>query len=84
MSQHANSFCIETRFCELSSSVIRSLRMVPRKKNQGKRGEKNQSLFGFMFQSLLAKILQSCEDSKVVNCIRKVQQVSEDTPYDGT
>nr|XP_019598738.1 PREDICTED: TELO2-interacting protein 2 [Rhinolophus sinicus] len=35
-------------------------------------------------KSLLAKILQSCEDSKVANCIRKVQQVSEGTPCDGT
>ncbi|XP_058576231.1 TELO2-interacting protein 2 isoform X3 [Neofelis nebulosa] len=35
-------------------------------------------------KGLLVKILQSCEDSKVVNCIRKVQQVSEGTPYDGT
>uniref|UniRef100_A0A673T7Y6 TELO2 interacting protein 2 n=1 Tax=Suricata suricatta TaxID=37032 RepID=A0A673T7Y6_SURSU len=35
-------------------------------------------------KGLLDKILQSCEDSKVVNCIRKVQQVSEGTPYDGT
>ncbi|XP_008590742.1 PREDICTED: TELO2-interacting protein 2 [Galeopterus variegatus] len=33
-------------------------------------------------KSLLAKILQSCEDSKVVNCMRKVQQVSEGAPYD--
>lgn len=35
-----------------------------------------------MLQDLLAKILQSCEDSKVVNCIRKVQQVSEGASYD--
>ncbi|XP_036106165.1 TELO2-interacting protein 2 [Molossus molossus] len=35
-------------------------------------------------KGLLAKIPQSCEDSKVVNCIRKVQQVSEGTPYSGT
>ncbi|XP_047712446.1 TELO2-interacting protein 2 isoform X3 [Prionailurus viverrinus] len=35
-------------------------------------------------KGLLVKILQSCEDTKVVNCIRKVQQVSEGTPYDGT
>nr|XP_012331487.1 TELO2-interacting protein 2 [Aotus nancymaae]XP_012331488.1 TELO2-interacting protein 2 [Aotus nancymaae] len=34
-------------------------------------------------KSLLAKIPQSCEDSMVVNCIRKVQ-ISEGTPYDGT
>ncbi|XP_044081340.1 TELO2-interacting protein 2 [Neovison vison] len=33
-------------------------------------------------KDLLAKILQSCEDSKVVNCIRKVQQVSEGASYD--
>ncbi|PNI67916.1 TTI2 isoform 5 [Pan troglodytes] len=35
-------------------------------------------------KGLLAKIPQSCEDRKVVNCIRKVQQVSEGAPYDGT
>uniref|UniRef100_A0A480UGI3 TELO2-interacting protein 2 isoform 1 n=2 Tax=Sus scrofa TaxID=9823 RepID=A0A480UGI3_PIG len=35
-------------------------------------------------KGLLAKISQSCEDSKVMNCIRKVQQVSESTPYDAT
>ncbi|XP_032144159.1 TELO2-interacting protein 2 isoform X2 [Sapajus apella] len=35
-------------------------------------------------KGLLAKIPQSCEDSKVVNCIRKVQQISEGAPYDGT
>ncbi|XP_040346150.1 TELO2-interacting protein 2 isoform X3 [Herpailurus yagouaroundi] len=35
-------------------------------------------------KGLLVKILQSCEDSKVVNCIRKVRQVSEGTPYEGT
>ncbi|XP_077705226.1 TELO2-interacting protein 2 [Canis aureus] len=35
-------------------------------------------------KDLLVKILQSCEDSKVVNCIRKVQQVSEGTSYNGT
>ncbi|XP_037687267.1 TELO2-interacting protein 2 isoform X1 [Choloepus didactylus] len=35
-------------------------------------------------KGLLAKSLQSCKDSKVVNCIRKVQQVSEGAPYDGT
>ncbi|XP_073758551.1 TELO2-interacting protein 2 isoform X2 [Callorhinus ursinus] len=35
-------------------------------------------------KGLLVKILQSCEDSKVVNCIRKVQQVSEDASCDGT
>lgn len=37
-----------------------------------------------MFQGLLVKILQSCEDAKVVECMRKVQQGSEDTPCDGT
>ncbi|XP_057361162.1 TELO2-interacting protein 2 isoform X4 [Manis pentadactyla] len=35
-------------------------------------------------KGLLAKISQSCEDSKVLNCIRKVQQASEGAPYDGT
>uniref|UniRef100_A0A2K5YWP3 TELO2 interacting protein 2 n=1 Tax=Mandrillus leucophaeus TaxID=9568 RepID=A0A2K5YWP3_MANLE len=35
-------------------------------------------------KGLLAKIPQSCEDRKVVNCITKVQQVSEGAPYDGT
>ncbi|XP_032269324.1 TELO2-interacting protein 2 [Phoca vitulina] len=35
-------------------------------------------------KGLLVKILQSCEDSKVVNCIRKVQQVSEGASCDGT
>ncbi|XP_021570658.1 TELO2-interacting protein 2 isoform X2 [Carlito syrichta] len=35
-------------------------------------------------KGLLSKILQSCEDSKVVTCIRKVQQASEDAPSDGT
>ncbi|XP_057159410.1 TELO2-interacting protein 2 [Ursus arctos] len=35
-------------------------------------------------KGLLVKTLQSCEDSKVVNCIRKVQQVSEGASYDGT
>uniref|UniRef100_A0A2K5LM61 TELO2 interacting protein 2 n=1 Tax=Cercocebus atys TaxID=9531 RepID=A0A2K5LM61_CERAT len=35
-------------------------------------------------KGLLAKIPQSCEDRKVVNCIRKVQQVSEGASYDGT
>ncbi|XP_006901636.1 PREDICTED: TELO2-interacting protein 2 [Elephantulus edwardii] len=35
-------------------------------------------------KGLLAKIPQSCEDGKVVNCIRKVQQASEGTHYDGT
>ncbi|ELK08772.1 TELO2-interacting protein 2 [Pteropus alecto] len=35
-------------------------------------------------KGLLAKTLQSCEDSKVVNCIRKVQHVSEGTPYGET
>nr|XP_054417397.1 TELO2-interacting protein 2 isoform X5 [Pongo abelii] len=35
-------------------------------------------------KGLLAKIPQSCEDRKVLNCIRKVQQVSEGAPYDGT
>ncbi|KAM6221034.1 TELO2-interacting protein 2 [Rhynchocyon petersi] len=33
---------------------------------------------------LLAKIPQSCEDGKVVNCIRKVEQASEGAHYDGT
>uniref|UniRef100_A0A7N5KK20 TELO2 interacting protein 2 n=1 Tax=Ailuropoda melanoleuca TaxID=9646 RepID=A0A7N5KK20_AILME len=35
-------------------------------------------------KGLLVKTLQSCEDSKVVNCIRKVRQVSEGASYDGT
>ncbi|XP_014703227.1 TELO2-interacting protein 2 [Equus asinus] len=35
-------------------------------------------------KGLLAKILQSCEDSKVVTCLRKVQQASEGAPGDGT
>ncbi|EAW63399.1 chromosome 8 open reading frame 41, isoform CRA_b [Homo sapiens] len=35
-------------------------------------------------KGLLAKIPQSCEDRKVVNYIRKVQQVSEGAPYNGT
>ncbi|XP_054422024.1 TELO2-interacting protein 2 [Pteronotus mesoamericanus] len=35
-------------------------------------------------KGLLAKILQSCDDSKVVNCIRKVQQVSEGAPHNGS
>ncbi|XP_004428900.1 PREDICTED: TELO2-interacting protein 2 [Ceratotherium simum simum] len=35
-------------------------------------------------KGLLARILHSCEDSKLVNCIRKVQQVSEGAPCDGT
>uniref|UniRef100_A0A8D2D922 TELO2 interacting protein 2 n=1 Tax=Sciurus vulgaris TaxID=55149 RepID=A0A8D2D922_SCIVU len=35
-------------------------------------------------KDLLAKILLSCEDRTVVSCIRKVQQVSEGTSYDGT
>lgn len=37
-----------------------------------------------MFQGLLAKIPQSCEDSKVGNYIRRVQQVSEGAPYNAT
>ncbi|XP_061033288.1 TELO2-interacting protein 2 isoform X2 [Eubalaena glacialis] len=35
-------------------------------------------------KGLLAKIPQSCEDSKVGNYIRRVQQVSEGDPYDAT
>ncbi|XP_012631193.1 TELO2-interacting protein 2 isoform X1 [Microcebus murinus] len=35
-------------------------------------------------KGLLANILHSCDDSKVVNCIRKVQQVSEGASFDGT
>ncbi|XP_016066270.1 PREDICTED: TELO2-interacting protein 2 [Miniopterus natalensis] len=35
-------------------------------------------------KGLLAKIPQSCEDSKVVSCIRKVQRVSDSEPYSGT
>lgn len=35
-------------------------------------------------KDLLAKILQSCEDSKVVNCLRKVQQAPEGAHYHGT
>ncbi|XP_039110357.1 TELO2-interacting protein 2 [Hyaena hyaena] len=35
-------------------------------------------------KGLLVKILQSCEDAKVVDCMRKVQQGSEGTPCDGT
>ncbi|XP_002709582.1 TELO2-interacting protein 2 [Oryctolagus cuniculus] len=35
-------------------------------------------------KDLLAKILQSCEDSRVVNCLRKVQQAPEGAHYDGT
>uniref|UniRef100_A0A8C3WHW1 TELO2 interacting protein 2 n=1 Tax=Catagonus wagneri TaxID=51154 RepID=A0A8C3WHW1_9CETA len=35
-------------------------------------------------KGLLAKISQSCEDSKVMTCIRKVQRVSESAPYDTT
>uniref|UniRef100_G3U5A9 TELO2 interacting protein 2 n=1 Tax=Loxodonta africana TaxID=9785 RepID=G3U5A9_LOXAF len=35
-------------------------------------------------KSLLAKIPQSCEDGKVLNCIRKVQQASEGGHYHGT
>lgn len=78
-------------FCDLSPSVIHSFLLWiwyqgRRIKQKGKKviKKKNQSLFGFMFQGLLAKIPQSCEDRKVVNCIRKVQQVSEGAPYDGT
>nr|KAF6371012.1 TELO2 interacting protein 2 [Myotis myotis] len=35
-------------------------------------------------KGLLAKIPQSCKDSKVVECVRKVQLVSEGAPYSGT
>ncbi|XP_057553021.1 TELO2-interacting protein 2 isoform X2 [Hippopotamus amphibius kiboko] len=35
-------------------------------------------------KGLLAKISQSCEDSKVGNCIRRVQRASEGTSYDAT
>ncbi|XP_036310608.1 TELO2-interacting protein 2 isoform X1 [Pipistrellus kuhlii] len=35
-------------------------------------------------KGLLAKIPQSCEDRKVVECVRKVQQASEGAPYSGT
>ncbi|KAG8523275.1 TELO2-interacting protein 2 [Galemys pyrenaicus] len=35
-------------------------------------------------KDLLAKIPQSCNDSTVVNCIIRVQQASEDTPFHGT
>ncbi|XP_058526455.1 TELO2-interacting protein 2 [Ochotona princeps] len=33
---------------------------------------------------LLAKVLQSCEDHKVVSCLRKVHQASEAAPQQGT
>ncbi|XP_003796352.1 TELO2-interacting protein 2 [Otolemur garnettii] len=35
-------------------------------------------------KGLLANAVQSCEDSKVVKCLREVQQASEGTPFDGT
>lgn len=35
-------------------------------------------------QDLLANIPQTCDDSKVVNCIRKVQLASGDTLFHGT
>ncbi|XP_014441991.1 TELO2-interacting protein 2 [Tupaia chinensis] len=35
-------------------------------------------------KGLLAKALQSCEDSTVASCLRRVQQTAGDTPRDGT